>query len=115
MPFIERVFFPVDVSPACVAAAAYVKRAASLLGAKVTLLHVVDLTSFDAMQQAVRILRECRVPHPYRSRVPRRTFFVRWGGSLIAAWAGGHDARPAHAKAAAWTKVMNLDRFDLPA
>jgi nucleotide-binding universal stress UspA family protein len=43
--------------------AAYVKRAASLLGAKVTLLHVVDLTRFDAMQQAVRPPRECEQDH----------------------------------------------------
>jgi nucleotide-binding universal stress UspA family protein len=63
MPFIERILFPVDFSPACVATAAYVKRAASLLRAKVTLLHVVDLTRFDAMQQAVRIPRECEQDH----------------------------------------------------
>ena len=62
MPFIERILFPVDFSPACVATAAYVKRAASLLRAKVTLLHVVDLTRFDAMQQAVRIPREFELP-----------------------------------------------------
>jgi nucleotide-binding universal stress UspA family protein len=63
MPFIESILFPVDFSPSCTAMAPYVTRAALLLGAKVTLLHVVDLTQFDAMELAVRIPRECEQDH----------------------------------------------------
>jgi len=63
MPFIESILFPVDFSVSCIAMAAYVKRAAALLGVKVTLLHVVDLSSFDGMELAVRVPRECAQEH----------------------------------------------------
>ena len=58
MTTIRNVLFPVDFSPACIAMAAYVKRAAAIFGARVTLVHVFDLYSHDAVQLYVRPLSE---------------------------------------------------------
>jgi nucleotide-binding universal stress UspA family protein len=58
MTTIENILFPVDFSPSCVAMAAYVKRAAVIFGARVTLVHVFDLYSHDALQLYVRPLSE---------------------------------------------------------
>lgn len=55
---IQNILFPVDFSRSCVAMAPYVKRAANIFGAKVTLVHVFDLYSHDAMQLYVRPLSE---------------------------------------------------------
>ena len=44
MTMIQKILFPVDFSPACVAMAAFVKRAAATFSAKVTLLHVLELS-----------------------------------------------------------------------
>jgi nucleotide-binding universal stress UspA family protein len=48
MRTIQNILFPVDFSPSCAAMAAFVKRAASIFGARVTLVHVVDLYSHAA-------------------------------------------------------------------
>jgi len=58
MTTIENILFPADFSPSCVAMAAYVKRAAVIFGARVTLVHVFDLYSHDALQLYVRPLSE---------------------------------------------------------
>jgi nucleotide-binding universal stress UspA family protein len=58
MTTIENILFPVDFSPSCIAMAAYVKRAAVIFGARVTLVHVFDLYSHDALQLYVRPLSE---------------------------------------------------------
>ena len=58
MTTIQNILFPVDFSPSCIAMAAYVKRAAAIFGAKVTLVHVFDLYSHDAFQLNVRSLSE---------------------------------------------------------
>src|SRR5258707_6507108 len=58
MTTIQNILFPVDFSPCCVAMAAFVKRAAAIFGARVTLLHVFDLYSHDAMQLYVRTASE---------------------------------------------------------
>src|SRR6201985_926916 len=42
MSLIAKILYPVNFSPSCVAMAPYVKRAAALLGASVSLVHVVD-------------------------------------------------------------------------
>jgi nucleotide-binding universal stress UspA family protein len=55
---IQNILFPVDFSPSCLAMAAYVKRSAAMFSAKVTLLHVFDLYSHDALQHYVRSLSE---------------------------------------------------------
>lgn len=54
MTTMQNILFPVDFSASCVAMAPYVKRAAAMWGAKVTLVHVFDLYSHDAMQLYVR-------------------------------------------------------------
>ena len=54
----QNILFPVDFSPSCVAMAAYVKRAAAIFGARVTLVHVFDLYSHDGFQLYVRPLSE---------------------------------------------------------
>src|SRR5579862_6086328 len=53
MRTIQNILFPVDFSPSCAAMAAFVKRGASIFGARVTLVHVFDLYS-HALQLYVR-------------------------------------------------------------
>jgi nucleotide-binding universal stress UspA family protein len=54
MSLFEKILYPVDFSPACVAMGAYVKRAASIVGGKVTLVHVVDLISHNGFELYLR-------------------------------------------------------------
>ena len=54
MRTIQNILFPVDFSPSCAAMAAFVKRGASIFGARVTLVHIFDLYSHDAFQLYVR-------------------------------------------------------------
>jgi len=58
MTTIQNILFPVDFSPSCVAMVPFVKRAASIFGARVTLVHVFDLYRHDAVQLYVRPLSE---------------------------------------------------------
>jgi nucleotide-binding universal stress UspA family protein len=58
MSVITRILYPVDFSPSCIAMAAYVKRAAALLGARVSLVHVVDPTGYNGIQLYVRPISE---------------------------------------------------------
>jgi nucleotide-binding universal stress UspA family protein len=58
MSLITSILYPVDFSPSSVAMAAYVKRAAALLGARASLLHVVDPTGYNALQLYVRPISE---------------------------------------------------------
>ena len=51
---IEKILFPVDFSPSCSAMAAYVKRAANLLGARVTLVHVFEPFGHDGFELSLR-------------------------------------------------------------
>lgn len=55
---IQKILFPVDFSPSCVAMAPQVKRAAAIFGASATLVHVFDLYSHNAAQLYVRSLSE---------------------------------------------------------
>jgi nucleotide-binding universal stress UspA family protein len=54
MPLFQSILFPVDFSASCMAMAPYVKRAAALLNADVSLLHVVDLNSYNGFELYVR-------------------------------------------------------------
>jgi len=54
---IQNILFPVDFSPACAAMAPFVKRAACICSAKVTLLHVVEATA-SGFELCVRPLPE---------------------------------------------------------
>jgi nucleotide-binding universal stress UspA family protein len=58
MSLIASILYPVDFSSSCVAMAAYVKRAATLLGARVSLVHVVDPAGYNGMQLFVRPISE---------------------------------------------------------
>jgi nucleotide-binding universal stress UspA family protein len=54
MTLIANILFPVDFSPSCVAMSSYVKRAAILFGARVSLVHVVDLDSHNGFELYIR-------------------------------------------------------------
>src|SRR5258707_11363354 len=58
MSLIASILYPVDFSSSCVAMAAYVKRAATLLGARVSLVHVVDPAGYNGMQLFIRPISE---------------------------------------------------------
>jgi nucleotide-binding universal stress UspA family protein len=51
---IENILFPVDFSSSCVAIATYVKRAAAMFDARVTLVYVCDLASNNGFELYVR-------------------------------------------------------------
>jgi len=63
MGFIKKVLFPVDFSSACIDMAAYVKQAASMFGAEVSLLHVVELESHNGFELYIRSAREIAEDH----------------------------------------------------
>jgi nucleotide-binding universal stress UspA family protein len=50
MALITNILCPVDFSSSCIALAAYVKRAAALFGAKVSLVYVVDPASYSGLE-----------------------------------------------------------------
>jgi nucleotide-binding universal stress UspA family protein len=54
MRLITNILFPVDFSPSCLAMAPYVKRAATLYGAKVSLIHVFDPASYNGFELLIR-------------------------------------------------------------
>lgn len=62
MTIIQNILFPVDFSPSCVAMMLLVKKAAARFGAKVTLLHVVEIVSsgFELLARPVREVVEER-------------------------------------------------------
>lgn len=68
MATIQQILFPVDFSRSCAAMAAYVKRAAAVLGARVTLVHVFDLTSHNGFELYVRPLSEIAEEHQELAR-----------------------------------------------
>ena len=63
MSSIGSILYPVDFSPSCIAMAPYVKRAAALLEARVSLIHVVDPTGYSGLQLYVRPISEVSEEH----------------------------------------------------
>ena len=63
MSSIASILYPVDFSPSCIAMAPYVKRAAALLEARVSLIHVVDPTGYNGLQLYVRPMSEVSEEH----------------------------------------------------
>ena len=63
MRVITNILFPVDFSPPCIAMAPYVKRAATLFGAKVSLIHVFDPASYNGLELYVRRASEIAEEH----------------------------------------------------
>jgi nucleotide-binding universal stress UspA family protein len=51
MSRVEKILFPVNFSASCIAMSAYVKRAAALSNATVTLVHVIDPGDLDIFEQ----------------------------------------------------------------
>lgn len=68
MALIKNILFPVDFSPACVAMAPYVERAAAIYGAPVTLIHVFDPTSYNGFELYVREPRQIFAEHELVAR-----------------------------------------------
>jgi nucleotide-binding universal stress UspA family protein len=62
-PVIQKILFPVDFSPACAAMAGYVKRAATIFEASVTMVHVCDLASHNGFELYVRSVAEIAEEH----------------------------------------------------
>ena len=60
---IEKILFPVDFSPACLAMVPYVRRAADLFASQVTLVHIVDLASHNGFELYVRSRQEIADEH----------------------------------------------------
>jgi nucleotide-binding universal stress UspA family protein len=60
---IQKILFPVDFSTSCVAMAAYVKRAAGIFGADVTLVHVCDLSSHNGFELYLRSPADIAAEH----------------------------------------------------
>jgi nucleotide-binding universal stress UspA family protein len=73
---IEQILFPVDFSPSCAAMAPYVKRAASMFGARVTVAHVFDLTSHNGFELYVRPLSEIAEEHQELAREELDSFLA---------------------------------------
>jgi nucleotide-binding universal stress UspA family protein len=60
---IQKILFPVDFSPSCVAMAAYVKRAAAIFGAEVSILHVYNPASETGLELYTRPPSEVTEDH----------------------------------------------------
>ena len=63
MRLITNILFPVDFSPSCIAMAPYVKRAATMFDATVSLVHVFDPASYNGFELYVRRTREIAEEH----------------------------------------------------
>lgn len=63
MGLITNILFPVNFSPSCFAMGAYVRRAATLFGARVSLLHVIDPARYNAFELFMRSPAEVTDDH----------------------------------------------------
>ena len=73
---INNILSPVAFSPSCVAMAPYVKRAAAMFGARVTLLHVIDPASHSGFEMYARTPFEISEEHMAIGRKRLSTFLV---------------------------------------
>lgn len=60
---IRKILFPVDFSSSCEAMAAYVRRAAEMFRAQVTLIHVCDPASHNGFELVVRSPQDIAEEH----------------------------------------------------
>jgi hypothetical protein len=69
---IKNILFPVNFSPSCIAMTPYVKKAAALFGARVSLIHVFDPGSHSGFElyirRSVEIAEEHQELHAIGSR-----------------------------------------------
>lgn len=63
MALISKILFPVDFSLSCIAMGAYVKRAAGMFRARVSLVHVVNPSSYSGLELYVRPVTEVEEEH----------------------------------------------------
>jgi nucleotide-binding universal stress UspA family protein len=77
MSFISKVLFPVDFSSACIHMAGYVKQAANMFDAEVSLLHVVELESHNGFELYMRSPREIAEDHRSAARSELEVFLIR--------------------------------------
>jgi nucleotide-binding universal stress UspA family protein len=68
MALITNILFPVDFSPSCAAMVPYVKRAGAIYGAKVSLIHVFDPTSYNGFELYLRQPRQISAEHQQVAR-----------------------------------------------
>jgi len=73
-PMIQKVLFPVDFSPACAAMAGYAGRAATIFKARVALLHVASLASYNGFEIYVRPGPEIEEEHRSVAQQKLNTF-----------------------------------------
>jgi nucleotide-binding universal stress UspA family protein len=71
---IAKILFPVDFSPACTGMAPYVKRAADMFGARVTIIYVCDLASHNGFELYVRAAPQIAEEHLCIGEEHLRTF-----------------------------------------
>jgi len=62
-PMIQKILFPVDFSPACAAMTGFVKRAATIFNARVSLVHVCDISSHNGFEAYVRPVSDIAEEH----------------------------------------------------
>lgn len=108
MALIENILFPVDFSPSCVAMSAYVKRAVGMLGARVSMVHVVDPASYNGYELYSRPISEISEEHRLLGR-ERLDSFLREefpAGQTERILALGDAAKEI-------ARVANEGRFDL--
>jgi nucleotide-binding universal stress UspA family protein len=74
MGLINNILFPVDFSPSCVAMGLYVKRAAAMYGAKVSLIHVFDPASYSGFELYVRRASDIAEEHQNIARERLNSF-----------------------------------------
>jgi len=73
---IKKILFPVDFSPSCTAMAPYVKRAADLFGARITLVHVFEPMDHGGFELIVRPPSEVIEEHTICARNKLDSFMV---------------------------------------
>ena len=76
MALITNILFPVDFSPSSVAMAAYVRRAAALFNASVSLIHVFDPASYNGFELYIRKPIEIAEEHERLSRERLASFLA---------------------------------------
>jgi nucleotide-binding universal stress UspA family protein len=73
---ISNILFPVDFSPSSIAMAPYVKRAAILTGAKVSLIHVFEPASYNGFELYIRATPEIAEEHEKIARERLEAFLA---------------------------------------
>jgi len=103
---IQKILFPVDFSPSSTAMGPYVRRAADLFGAEVTLVHVCDLESHNGFELYVRSPQEIAETHRVVADDELRSF-------LLSEFPGSPRVLRSGEAASEIAEVANTGGFDL--